>query len=72
MMFGGIFTWLIIGFVIYLLISRRGGMMGCCGGHNHNSSRHAHYPNGGNGHSMGPQGDIIDLTKEDYRDKNDA
>ena len=71
-MVGGIFTWLVIGIVIYLMVSRRGGRMGCCGGHCHHSSRHANHPNGGNGHSKGFEGEIIDLKKEDYRVKNEA
>jgi hypothetical protein len=72
MMFGGIFSWLIIGLVIYLMFSRKGGMMGCCGGHHHDSSRHADHPKDDSGHSMESQGEIIDLKKEDYRVKNEA
>ncbi len=67
MMFGGIFSWLIIGLVICFLFSRKGGMMGCCGGHNHDSSEHANHATHYDNHSPGPHEDIIDLKKEDYR-----
>ena len=66
MMLGGIFSWLIIGLVIYLLFSRRGGMMGCCGGHNHNSRAHYNHTGQDHKHWMGSQEDIIDLKEEDY------
>lgn len=66
MMLGGIFSWLIIGLVIYLLFSRRGGMMGCCGSHNHNSPGHTNPPGQDNGHWNKSEEDIIDLKEDDY------
>ncbi len=66
MMFGGIFSWLIIGLLIYFMFSRKGGMMGCCGGHNHHSSEHTNRAGDQDKHSAGPHEDIIDLKKEDY------
>jgi hypothetical protein len=72
MMSGGIFSWLIIGLVIYFIFSRRGGMMGCCGGHNHNSPEHGNHAGHQNGHWKKSQEDIIDLKKEDYRVSNKA
>lgn len=67
MMLGGIFSWLIIGLVIYLMFSRKGGMMGCCGGHNHNSSEHTNRAGHSDTHSPETHEDIIDLKKEDDR-----
>ncbi len=66
MMLGGIFSWLIIGLVIYLLFSRRGGLMGCCGGHNHNSPEHTNHAEHGSKHWTQSHEDIIDLKKEDF------
>ena len=66
MMLGGIFSWLIIGLVIYLIFSRRGGMMGCCGGHNHRSPEHSDRSTPHSGHSQESHDEIIDLKKEDY------
>lgn len=63
---GGIFSWLIIGLVIYFMFSRRGGMMGCCGGHNHNPSGHNNQADHHSKHSPESQEDIIDLNREDY------
>ncbi len=60
------------GSLIYLMFSRKGGMMGCGGGHNHNSSQYASHPNGDSGHSMESQGENIYLKKEDYHVKNEA
>ena len=74
-MMGGLFTWLIVGVVIYLLLSRRGGMMGCCGGHDHHPQDHSRDPRPGDHHPAGSsqedrwaggREDIIDLKKEDY------
>lgn len=72
MMLGGIFSWLIIGAVIYLIFFRRGGMMGCCGGHNHNTPHHTNHPNHDHGPSKESQEEIIDLKKEDYHVKSEA
>lgn len=71
-MLGGIFTWLFIGLVIYLMFSRKGGMMGCCGGHNHNSAEHNNHTGHDNRHWTESQEDIIDLKKEDYRVRTKA
>ena len=71
-MSGGIFSWLLIGLVIYLMFSRKGGMMGCCGGHSHNSPQHSDHPNPDSEHSKGSQKEIIELKKEDYRVGNEA
>lgn len=68
-MMGGLFTWLIIGVVLYLLLSRRGGMggmMGCCGGHDHHPHEHSHNPQPHEAHSEASREDIVDLKKEDY------
>lgn len=66
-MLGGIFTWLLIGMVLYLLFSDRGGMMGCYGGHDHHSPQN---PDRSSQHRSGfsteSDEDIIDLKKEDY------
>ena len=72
MMIGGIFTWLIIGLVIYFLFSRKGGMMGCCGGHDHNSPGHDNHVDHRNPHSPESREDIIDLNKEDYQVRTKA
>lgn len=72
MMSGGIFSWLIIGLVIYFMFSRRGGMMGCCGGHHHNSPKHANRANHGDRPWTDSDEDIIDLKKEDYHVSNKA
>ena len=72
MMFGGIFSWLIVGFVIYLMVARRGGMMGCCGGHHHDSTQGTRHPDRDGGYSKESQNEIIDLKKEDDRVKNEA
>lgn len=69
-MMGGILTWLIIGLVLYLLLSKRGGMMGCCGGHNHHSQQHPGQSYSRFGPSREFQGEIIDLKKEDYSVQN--
>ena len=66
MMIGGIFSWLIIGLVIYFIFSRRGGMMGCCNGHNHNPSGYFNRADHHSKHSPESHEDIIDLNKEDY------
>lgn len=72
-MFSGIFSWLIIGFVIYLMFSRRGGMMGCCGGHDHHSPQDARHAKRDNRPSTESPNDIIDLKEGDYRVvKNDV
>ena len=65
-MMGGLFTWLIIGVVLYLLFSKRGGMMGCCGGHDHHSRRHPTPPAPRGGRSPESHEEIIDLNKDDY------
>lgn len=72
MMLGGIFSWLIIGLVIYLLFSRRGGMMGCCGGHNHNSQEHNDHAGQDRKHWAESQEGIIDLKAEDYHVRTKA
>jgi hypothetical protein len=65
-MLGGIFTWLIIGLIIYFMVSGRGGMMGCCGGHHHDRSGHNDPANPHGKHSPESDEDTIDLNKEDY------
>lgn len=64
-MMGGIFFWLIIGMVLYLALSKRGGTMGCCGHHNHNhpkqTDRSIH-----DSDDSSNSGEIITLKKEDY------
>ena len=69
MMLGGVFSWLIIGLVIYLMFSRRGGMKGCCGAHNHNSPEHTNHDIR---YWTESQEDIIDLKKEDYHVRTKA
>ncbi len=59
MMGGGLLIWLVIGVVLYMLFSKRGGTMGCCGGH----GNHDHGPD----RTHRSDDDIIDLKKEDYR-----
>ena len=66
MMLGGIFSWLIIGLIIYFMFSRKGGMMGCCGGHDHNSSGHKNHADHNSQYSQDLYEDTIDLSKEDY------
>ena len=65
-MMGGIFTWLLIGAVIYLLLSKKGGLMGCCGGHDHHSPQSHNRSMSRNGSSAEPREEIIDVKKEDY------
>jgi len=65
-MMGGIFSWLIIGVLLYFMFSKRGGMMGCCGGHDHHSSEHPDRSKAHAGHSPESHEEIIDLKKEDY------
>jgi len=72
MMIGGIFSWLIIGLVIYYLFSRKGGMMGCCGGRNHNPSGHNDHANHFSKQSPEPHEDTIDLNEEDYQVRTKA
>lgn len=65
----GLFTFLFIGLVIYMIIHKNGGM-GCCGGH------HEHHANDSfhrdRATRVNPQdewkNDVIDLKKEDYRE----
>lgn len=68
MMGGGLLVWVIIGVVLYILLSKRGGMTGCCGGHgNHPYNGDGYHGHGQNSpHQHQPKGDIIDLKKEDY------
>lgn len=66
MMGGGLLVWLIIGVVIYMLFSRRGGMMGCCGGHGDHSSHGDNHYNNGQSRPQQPKDDIVDVKKEDY------
>lgn len=65
-MMGGLFIWLILGVVLYLMLSRRGGMMGCCGGHNHHPQERTQDRRPHEDRSAGSQENIIDLKKEDY------
>lgn len=66
----GLITILLIGLVVYMLFSKKGGM-GCCGGH------HDHAP-GGQGRqddkgpdrantALGADDRVFDLKKEDYK-----
>ena len=66
---GGIFSWLIIGVILYLMLTKRGVMMGCCGGHNHNLSGHPNHSGPHGRHLQKSHEDIIDLKKEDYHVK---
>lgn len=68
-MMGSIFIWLIIGVALYSMLFKRGGTMGCCGGHNHNAAGHPQDPGPHNDHSQESHEDIIDLKKEDYHVK---
>lgn len=67
----GLFVWIILGIVIYMLISRRGGMggMGCCGGHHDHHSNHPTTgdPTVSGRHPGEREQDVIDLGKEDYK-----
>jgi hypothetical protein len=65
-MMGGIFSWLIIGVVLYFMFSKRGGMVGCCGGHNHHAPEHSDRSRPRSGRSPVSHDEIIDLKKEDY------
>jgi len=68
-MMGGIFTWLLIGAVIYLLISKKGGMVGCCGGHGGHDRHSPQNPGHSaprSGFSLDPREEIIDLKEKDY------
>ena len=65
-MMGGIFSWLIIGVLLYFMFSKRGGMMGCCGGHDHHSQQHPDHSKTHTGRSPQSREEIIDLKKEDY------
>jgi hypothetical protein len=67
MMTGGIFPWLLVGLLLYFMLSRKGGMMGCCNGHDHNSSGHNNHTDHNSNHSSESHEDIIDLSKDDYR-----
>jgi hypothetical protein len=57
---------ILIGFFVYLIFSRKGGM-GCCGGHSsHEPKRHQE----GHSHAGDPPQDrmekVIDLRKDEY------
>lgn len=72
MMLGGIFSWLIFGLVIYLLFFRRGGMMGCCGSHNHNAPDQTCHTGHDNRYWGSSEEEIIDLKEEDKHVKTKA
>ena len=57
---------LFIGLFAYLMFSRRGGGMGCCGGHGaHDSERHQDVqPQQKSLHD--PEGNVIDLREDEY------
>jgi hypothetical protein len=64
----GLLTILLLGFVAYMLFSRKGGMTFCGGHHDHNAS----FPHGGDpavDKNASPHAEeaIIDLKKEDYK-----
>lgn len=67
----GLFVWVILGIVVYMLFSRRGGMggMGCCGGHHdHQANGPTHLHSEGDDHASPDQeGKVIELGKEDYK-----
>ena len=65
----GFFILLIVGVVVYMLFSRKGGTgMGCCGGHHDHHPIDADHedPEDHPSSSSKPEGNIIDLKKEDY------
>jgi len=66
MMGGGLLVWLVIGVVLYMLFSRRGGMMGCCGGHGNHSSDGGGHQGHGQTRPHQSRDDIIDLKEDDY------
>jgi hypothetical protein len=73
-----LFVFIIMGFFLYLIFFRRGGMggMGCCGGHGGHDDHTGHGDHGG-GHTTddGPSGkslnhehqeEVIELGKDQY------
>ena len=64
----GVFTWLIIGVVVYLLFFRRGGMGmgGCCGGHDTHGHDHNHDSQDKPVSAEPHTDEIIDLRKDQY------
>ena len=69
----GLFVWVILGLVVYMLFSRKSGMggMGCCGGHHYHQSNgpaHQHHDSDGdNSASPRQDGKVIEMKKEDYK-----
>lgn len=66
----GLFFWLILGVVVYMLVSRKGGIgMGCCGGHHDHHPNEANHGDSEDHPSSSSKSDIniIDVKKEDYR-----
>ena len=55
---------ILIGFFVYLIFSRRGGM-GCCGGHGPNEHKHHQDSNPGD-LSRDRVAKVIDLRKDEY------
>jgi hypothetical protein len=57
---------ILIGFLVYFLFSRKGGM-GCCGGHrSHEPRRHQDGHTHSGDHSQDRMGKVIDLRKDEY------
>ena len=54
-----------IGFFIYLIFSRKGGGIGCCGGHGSSEHRPQQDSNSGD-RSQGHMEKVIDLRKDEY------
>ncbi len=66
----GLLIWILLGVVVYMLFSRKGGMgMGCCGGHHDHESTGP--PDADTSshkrQSSELEDNIIDLKKEDYK-----
>jgi len=55
---------LLIGFIVYLVFSRKGAM-GCCGGHNSDEHRHHRHPNSGDP-AHDHTHEVIVLRKDEY------
>jgi len=57
---------LLIGFIVYLILSRRGrGGMGCCGGHSPDEHKQQQHSNSGD-LSQDRMEKVIDLRKDEY------
>jgi len=66
----GLFTLLIVGWLAYMLLGRKGGMGGCGGGHHdhrQSADKFQESLDGDGSVAPGAKGAVIDLTPDDYQ-----